>query len=1208
MRDLFSEVAKEDYEKNDPANKMLADGKEQLKNERLAESEQTAKQQYSQSGLQEQGISEQDYDFPAYVQEGNSLAPVDGVVNLPNKFVAENRYALAGQDFPTGQAITKPLNDKDGVVNEALNDLQKSSKPSTGANPIEDRYALSKVALQSENEGKGIDGYLKSVPQQFDENTKQKSLGVASRAHDAEKFKQYIETGQYRRANIPEQYKGVPLPESMTVDELAINKDWLSATEYVLAKMLGGKKQDNITDEQLHQMGVFWMSQFNYNLTAGATMASRVMNSNDPELKRGFYDMMALYEVADVDPVSMQGMEYLGRNMLSVFSDPATYLLGGLYTKAYGALNRTLPNSVALRPIILASLASVPEGFVWGSAAEANKQIVKTEAGTQDGIDAGEVLASGATEAAVTAVGAGALDTLVRNAPKAVGGLNDVIQGISNGAYAAFDNMQPAPSGRFGGKERGSVGVPKERSRISIEGWDDRWYYELEDHLPNLPKKTTGAKYKTLLNNLVKSGKLKKDELRFSGLEEYLDNLSTDTLTRADIENHVRNNAFRISRNTDRQAEGGDIQSYEDFVDKAETDEYLLDVYRSDHASHEYDYFYDEALSGNYFESEMEEYYTEPLEDLGYSDYDDVVDFIQEDLDNAKHLMIQLQEGRNVVHTRLWEEITDNGAYTDPEQFQERALKLLGDSDWLWETFKEDAVQSSTVENLLRERADESAAVIIEDIKTIETDDNDWRIIDESSMSGQVKVERNGDYFDDYNSMDEAIDAIYNEERDNGNLGSEGDTEYSEYSWNSGDVSAENPTPYTEISFDSYNVGEGSIPSHYGDDPLAHARVSGFKDSNGEDYYVVQEMQSDWQQQATREERGFTKNYMSAWGLDKEAFDEINPQVRGTAPRNSLEMVEGYKDKVWNKMSDAFVDMKKALDKSLDSGNPVVDTSALKRAMAEFENAHNVAYFADVQMSNARLEDMSLSLGKTIDNIDGAIYKLLEPYQTTVASQNIINGIKKRRDFDRLDYDDAVHYAPNEETPPFEVFNKIAKEVAEYKKAKTDLQQVKNAFDIRIKDKGLRSMTAEPPMPNKWEESIFRQLVLEAIENDYQRIAWPANAQEIADMEGWGNIEQLDSGQYKIRSGTDVTPIVNRYLRVLPKYAKKFSKKYGGDAQVKMAEINTQAGKKQVFYIDIPKKIKEDARGLPLFEFGSLIGAGAVAGAAKNSGENKDEY
>ena len=60
-----------------------------------------------------------------------------------------------------------------------------------------------------------------------------------------------------------------------------------------------------------------------------------------------------------------------------------------------------------------------------------------------------------------------------------------------------------------------------------------------------------------------------------------------------------------------------------------------------------------------------------------------------------------------------------------------------------------------------------------------------------------------------------------------------GDTEYLEYSWNSGDYNADVVMPYTEISFDSKNFGEGAVPSHYGDDPLAHARVAGFKDANG---------------------------------------------------------------------------------------------------------------------------------------------------------------------------------------------------------------------------------------------------------------------------------------------------------------------------------------------------------------------------------------
>jgi len=246
MTDLFSEAVKEMHDEANPNRQAWKSAEAKADQDDLSAASAIADQQYQNSGLQEKNITNDNYDLASYVKDGNSLTPVDDSISLPNKYITKDQVLVAGRDLASGSRTTRPLVDSDGFAESAKDDLYLSSQSSAGVTPTENGYPLAKIALQANKEGKGISGYKNSVPQNTDDPSHIIGLGVATRANDAEKFMRYVTTGDYRRAKQPDNIASPPEAPKMTVDQLAVDKNWLGATEYVLSKMLGGAKESDV--------------------------------------------------------------------------------------------------------------------------------------------------------------------------------------------------------------------------------------------------------------------------------------------------------------------------------------------------------------------------------------------------------------------------------------------------------------------------------------------------------------------------------------------------------------------------------------------------------------------------------------------------------------------------------------------------------------------------------------------------------------------------------------------------------------------------------------------------------------------------------------------------------------------------------------------------------------------------------------------------
>lgn len=89
----------------------------------------------------------------------------------------------------------------------------------------------------------------------------------------------------------------------------------------------------------------------------------------------------------------------------------------------------------------------------------------------------------------------------------------------------------------------------------------------------------------------------------------------------------------------------------------------------------------------------------------------------------------------------------------------------------------------------------------------------------------------------------------------------------------------------------------------------------------------------------------------------------------------------------------------------------------------------------------------------------------------------------------------------------------------------------------------------DAPLKKTWHEMAFRRMVAYAAEGGYDAVAWPGDANAVASVERWGDLETVtnDAGEVSHFRGNDnMTAIVNRYLVDLPRYANKWGKRFGG--------------------------------------------------------------
>lgn len=189
-----------------------------------------------------------------------------------------------------------------------------------------------------------------------------------------------------------------------------------------------------------------------------------------------------------------------------------------------------------------------------------------------------------------------------------------------------------------------------------------------------------------------------------------------------------------------------------------------------------------------------------------------------------------------------------------------------------------------------------------------------------------------------------------------------------------------------------------------------------------------------------------------------------------------------------------------------------------------------------------------------------------------------------------------------------EVFDKLTAKSKDIT-AKLDALIKEHGMGVSDSHHRLPSGQRVPDAPFKkdeqWTSLGLKRMVREAAEQGHDRVYWPSTPEQVAKIEGWGSIQTIQPGElanitrptYLIH-GRDVTPIVNRYLELLPRLARDLGKKFGatvGKTRIDTDHVFGKAGTgaegggavagREVFYLDIPDSLRTLAltKGLPLY-------------------------
>ena len=220
------------------------------------------------------------------------------------------------------------------------------------------------------------------------------------------------------QGNVPQAgsqtYQYGPVPESISPEELVNNRDYLTAASYVY-KMLEGQDYKG-SKQDLVDWSKELMSQFNSNTVSMGWYTSRV-NKAPLEQARAFLQLMEMY---DAKEATWAGA---GRYLKGLATDPFTWV--GLSTLGVGtvarqgvqqggkeAVKRTLLDRINKESMKRGAAIGAVEGSMFAGYDNRMRQSVRIAAEEQEGVDYGELAASGLIGAAAGGVLGAGIDVI----------------------------------------------------------------------------------------------------------------------------------------------------------------------------------------------------------------------------------------------------------------------------------------------------------------------------------------------------------------------------------------------------------------------------------------------------------------------------------------------------------------------------------------------------------------------------------------------------------------------------------------------------------------------------------------------------------------------------------------------------------------------------------------------------------------------------
>lgn len=215
-----------------------------------------------------------------------------------------------------------------------------------------------------------------------------------------------VTLGQPRE--IPQVNLGDIAEKPVTDESLNTDPKWIGNAKQIYKDVQ--RKEFTGSDEEAANWLKSYIANSKWNLVAGGGTIADIMSRMSDESKKAFLESYQTYSNA---PVSL---ESVGRGIQGIATDPTTYLTGGvgnLLTKTFGkkaaeqALMKILQESMAkttaqkvAQAATGATAKAAATGATYGVAGEGITQGQQIAAGGQEGIDVGDLAASGAIGAA----------------------------------------------------------------------------------------------------------------------------------------------------------------------------------------------------------------------------------------------------------------------------------------------------------------------------------------------------------------------------------------------------------------------------------------------------------------------------------------------------------------------------------------------------------------------------------------------------------------------------------------------------------------------------------------------------------------------------------------------------------------------------------------------------------------------------------------
>lgn len=472
---------------------------------------------YDQTDLSTVGPSRDIYNYQDDYENGNTLKPDDqGGVQLNNAHFKPESVNVGGYDLATGKKYQNKFKDEEGHISKGIEMLKKEDFNTKAGPSYRNSYGLFEIAQGVIKENGSYDDFKSNVNGPWSEDQMAMAYSAAHNTRTIIDDTDTIGKRYYDQMREDyDQFQGriytIP-PSGYTEETLATDENWLNNGRELLYHVQGASAMD-LSDEDIDKKMKAMMTLFNHNLPMMMTFANMAENDETGAMARALLVADEQYEALEMSS------DVARRTTGAIFGDVTNYITlgGGILVTQLGKQGVKEGIKHSMKRLMHGLAYDFATGTAFGATFEAKQQDVEIAAGTREERDLGMIGTMGLIEGGANVVIGGPLNVIGDKNLRGFAGKN-----MKEGYNFIRQNMKevqlmapPGPKGQAGHINFGPIADPKVEQVSALQNW-----------IKNNTKE--GMKIQTVRQNLraaVKSGQIKQQELDWSGVNEYLDNM-----------------------------------------------------------------------------------------------------------------------------------------------------------------------------------------------------------------------------------------------------------------------------------------------------------------------------------------------------------------------------------------------------------------------------------------------------------------------------------------------------------------------------------------------------------------------------------------------------------------------------------------------------------------------------------------------------------